>query len=103
MRLMYQCASDGDALLLPAGKVAWQVVKAVTHSHLREQLARPRNRRALRISLDHERYRGILRSSERRQQIELLKHETDILAAKCRTTPRRKSRQVDAQSRDAAA
>ena len=64
---------------------------------LREQLLRLGHCFPLRIALDHQRHRRVLGRRQRRQQIELLKHEADVVAAKCGPPPRRQLRQIGAE------
>src|SRR3981189_299985 len=72
---------DGDALLLPAGKIAGQEVPAVGETDGADErfrfLARLRPANPLHV----ERVLDVLHRGERREQVELLEDETDALAS----------------------
>ena len=82
-RIVDQRAGDGDALLLTAGKFVRFVVDAIAEADARREVLRDfsKSSAALRIEL---RQRDIFKRRRARQQIELLKDETDGSAAQNR-------------------
>ena len=87
-------ARNGHALLLASGELIGKVVRPVTEPHAGQQLARPRWRAIL--AAQFERHLHVLERGERRDELEALKHEPDLLAPELRAPVFVQLRQVGA-------
>ena len=76
---MNQRTGDGYPLLLSTGKLRRPLAGMGLHAELREQSMGGIQRGAFALVLCHQRQRHILGSGERGQEVELLKHEADVL------------------------
>ena len=70
---------DGDALLLPAGKLAWLMVQPVTQAHALEGLARAAA--PVLSTAVHQGKLHVGQGGRAGQQVEGLEHEPNLLAA----------------------
>jgi translation elongation factor P/translation initiation factor 5A len=81
VRIVRQRARDRDALLLPAGQLARAVFLAPAEAHGLEQLRGVTLALAPRHAREHHGQRDVLRRAHRRDQVERLEDDADVLLA----------------------
>ena len=81
---MDQRTRNGHTLLLPAGQTIRKAMHPVCQLNRLKQLQRTRTPSRSRAAVEFERQEQILLDRERRDQIEKLKHKTNMLAPKKR-------------------
>jgi len=82
-----QGSSQSDALLFTAAQIAGQKVQAIAQADAGEQFGRLTPRRRARDSLEPQRKLDVLHRGERREEIERLKHEADVVSSQKRERP----------------
>ena len=83
-RIDRQRARDRDALALAAGQLLRQVLQAVAELHQSQQLARALVDLLARPAAQVQRQADVLEARQRRQQVEELKDEADLVAPDAR-------------------
>ena len=83
-RIDRQRAGDRDALALAARELVGQVLQAVAELHERQQLARALVDFPARPATQVQRQADVLEARQRRQQVEELEDEADLVAADAR-------------------
>src|SRR5206468_801168 len=81
-RCVGEGARDGYTLLLAAGELRWEVVQPVAKAHASQELAGADVGAGVAAQLERDLY--VLQRRERRNQLEALKHESNLLAAESR-------------------
>ncbi len=77
---MTQPTRHGDALHLTAGQLARKVIAAVGEADLFEQFVRSLERLLAAVTGERQRHGDVLASGQRRNQVERLEHEPDLVA-----------------------
>src|SRR5215471_13498624 len=91
-----QCACNSDALLLAAGQFGRGMVSAVSETHERERACRQHMARRATHAAINQRQFEILERGRALQEVEPLKHKTDIVAPDESALIARQSADIDA-------
>lgn len=81
-RMVRQCTSDGDPLLLAAREHGWQVVTPISDAKIIQQFHRPFPSGTGRLAVEFESDLHVFSSGQERDQIRLLENEPKVAAAK---------------------
>ena len=87
LRLRDERAGDGHALLLAAGELIRELLQQLGNAKLPGDGRKARGHLRIRLAGEHERQENVILHGERIEQVELLKHEAQLRAAKRRDLP----------------